>query len=59
METAPQVGVRISRVLSGLHTLKMSDVTAGTHASAGDTTQAVIPRRNAVLQFIDDGEDRQ
>ena len=30
METAPQLGVRISRVLSGLHTLKMSDVTAGT-----------------------------
>jgi len=29
METAPQVGVRITRVLAGLHTLKMSDVTAG------------------------------
>jgi len=29
METAPQVGVRITRVLTGLHTLKMSDVTAG------------------------------
>ena len=29
METAPQLGVRISRVLSGLHTLKMDDVTAG------------------------------
>jgi hypothetical protein len=30
METAPQLGVRISRVLSGLHTLKMDDVMAGT-----------------------------
>ncbi len=30
METAPQLGVRISRVLSGLHSLKMSDVEAGT-----------------------------
>lgn len=30
METAPQLGVRITRVLSGLHTLKMSDVKAGT-----------------------------
>jgi hypothetical protein len=29
METAPQLGVRISRVLSGLHTLTMSDVMAG------------------------------
>src|SRR5690606_25974635 len=28
METAPQLGVRISRVLSGLHTLKMSDLEA-------------------------------
>ncbi|HYW78343.1 MAG TPA: FAD-dependent oxidoreductase, partial [Thermoguttaceae bacterium] len=30
METAPQLGVRITRVLNGLHTLKMSDVEAGT-----------------------------
>jgi len=30
METAPQLGVRITRVLSGQHTLKMSDVNAGT-----------------------------
>ena len=30
METAPQLGVRITRVLSGLHTLKMDDVLAGT-----------------------------
>lgn len=30
METAPQLGVRITRVLGGLHTLKMSDVEAGT-----------------------------
>ena len=30
METAPQLGVRITRVLNGLHTLKMSDVNAGT-----------------------------
>lgn len=29
METAPQVGVRITRVLDGEHTLKMSDVKAG------------------------------
>ena len=29
METAPQLGVRITRVLNGLHTLKMSDVTGG------------------------------
>ncbi|HUT12294.1 MAG TPA: FAD-dependent oxidoreductase [Thermoguttaceae bacterium] len=30
METAPQVGVRITRVLAGLHTLKIDDVKAGT-----------------------------
>ncbi|MBN2290808.1 MAG: FAD-dependent oxidoreductase, partial [Pirellulales bacterium] len=30
METAPQLGVRITRVLDGEHTLKMSDVKAGT-----------------------------
>lgn len=29
METAPQLGVRITRVLDGLHTLKMDDVTSG------------------------------
>ena len=29
METAPQLGVRITRVLSGMHTLKMSDVNHG------------------------------
>ncbi len=29
LETAPQLGVRITRILSGLHTMKMSDVKAG------------------------------
>ncbi|NQT38387.1 MAG: FAD-dependent oxidoreductase [Planctomycetes bacterium] len=29
METAPQVGVRITRVLTGLHTLKLDDVKTG------------------------------
>ena len=52
METAPQLGVRISRVLSGLHTLKMSDVTAGARfpdvvavggAWAGDHQEWQIP----------------
>ena len=62
METAPQLGVRISRVLNGLHTLKMSDVTGGTRfpdvvavggAWRGDHQQWHVPYGALVPKDVD------
>jgi len=62
METAPQLGVRITRVLSGLHTLKMSDVKAGAKfpdviavggAWSGDHQAWQIPYRALVPKHVD------
>ncbi len=62
METAPQLGVRITRVLSGLHTLKMSDVKAGTRfpdvvavggAWSGDHQEWQIPYRALVPKNVE------
>ncbi len=62
METAPQLGVRITRVLSGLHTLKMSDVKAGTRfpdvvavggAWSGDHQEWQIPYGALVPKHVD------
>ena len=62
METAPQLGVRISRVLNGLHTLKMSDVESGARfpdvvavggAWNGDHQEWHIPYGALVPQDVD------
>ena len=62
METAPQLGVRITRVLSALHTLKMSDVKAGTRfpdvvavggAWSGDHGEWQIPYGALVPKRVD------
>ena len=62
METAPQLGVRISRVLDGLDSLKMSDVEAGTRfpdvvavggAWNGDHQERQIPYGALVRKNVD------
>ncbi|MFH1266145.1 MAG: FAD-dependent oxidoreductase [Planctomycetota bacterium] len=62
METAPQLGVRITRVLSGLYELKMSDVKASTTfpdvvavggAWNGDHQEWQIPYRALVPKNVD------
>jgi sugar/nucleoside kinase (ribokinase family) len=62
METAPQLGVRITRVLKGLNTVKLSDLRARTEfpdsigvggASAGEHQAWQIPYGSLVPQSVD------